>query len=579
MNENNHPENNGGNLNPGSGTQKQTFRSGNFSPVITQRRSAAQQNPAGTQNAASAGRTAGLNQRNSGQSPAAGGQTARRNVSNVPLASRGVRIPAQSAPQTVRTAPQNPARQASSAASQTQNPPPRQGENQTQVFKTPPVSGRPVQQSASQAAAPQTPQSRPSQPAAVPGNPPVRQNTGEPSSAGNGKNTGKKQKKSLSKRKKRIPTAVEYNQAQLRKMERAESTSSALSSLVKAVIYIVAILVVSGFLSYFGVSVGNDVFALMKTGDPVEITISDDTQTSDLSKLLKENGVIAYPTIFELYASLRGGEKGYEFLGGTYTVSAENNYDELLAIFEGPKKVRETVKITIKEGSTVNDIITLFVDEYGMGTREGFIDAIQNYDFDYWFIPDPSTFREGRTYRLEGYLYPDTYQFYTDWSEVAILYKILDNFNVKFDEKYQARCQEIGWSVDDVLTLASMIQMEGKLEQEYSTISSVFHNRLNNPAQTNGMLGSDATIQYVLTERHEDLTQEELDLDNPYNTYLYRGLPPGPISNPTYLEIIAAIFPKETNYFYFVSESSGKTLFAETYEEHLKNKALVQSTQ
>ena len=203
----------------------------------------------------------------------------------------------------------------------------------------------------------------------------------------------------------------------------------------------------------------------------------------------------------------------------------------------------------------------------------GFADAIQNADFsDYWFIAElDGSMDPARRYRLEGYLFPDTYEFYTDWTETQILRKLLDNFATKFDIAYKERCDELGLSVDEVIILASMIQMEAKYAEEYGAISSVFHNRLKSSAFMK-RLDSDATIQYALgTDRKSELTHEDTELDSPYNTYTNPGLPPGPISNPSLNAISYALYPDKTEYYYFVAKPNGYSLFATTEPEHLEN--------
>ena len=154
---------------------------------------------------------------------------------------------------------------------------------------------------------------------------------------------------------------------------------------------------------------------------------------------------------------------------------------------------------------------------------------------------------------------------------------MLANFETKFDMRYKTRADELGWSVDDVIILASMLQMEAKYETEYAKISSVFHNRLANTYATGGKLESDATIVYVLPAHVDKITNEELKTDSPYNTYLYPGLPPGPIGNPTSYAINYALYPDHTDYYYFVAQPSGYSLFAKTYEEHLRNIAAVEA--
>ncbi len=346
---------------------------------------------------------------------------------------------------------------------------------------------------------------------------------------------------------------------------------TALSSALKAMIYIIAVIGISVFLSFVIIYVGNDVFAFVKPNAEYDISIDEGDGISDVAQLLADRGVIEYPGIFELYAKLRKKDSG--FVGGTYTVSPSMNYDTLIASFKGKTVEKTQISITIPEGYTVDDIITLFVDGYGIGTRERFVEVIQNYDFSYyWFIEELET-RPDRKYRLEGYLFPDTYYFFSDSNEETVIDKLLTNFNRKFDESFRNRCTDLGMTVDEVVTVASMIQAEGKYASEYSTISSVFHNRLSNPAVTNGKLESDATIRYSLDL--DTVTPEDNDRDDPYNTYLYDGLPPGPISNPSLNALTYALYPAETDYYYFVAQANGYSLFAKTLTEHNANIAAI----
>ncbi|MEE0834993.1 MAG: endolytic transglycosylase MltG [Clostridia bacterium] len=344
---------------------------------------------------------------------------------------------------------------------------------------------------------------------------------------------------------------------------------SALSSVLKAVIYIVSVFVIAGLIGYYGIQIGNDVFAFVKSDAEIEITIDENTSTSELASLLKKNGVIKYPGIFKLYASLRHDDKPY--VAGTYTVKPSMNFDDLRKTFHEQAAEVTVLSITIPEGYTVDQIIDLFTSN-GLGTRDGFIDAIQNYNFEgYWFLDELESNPE-RKYRLEGYLYPDTYYFYNNASEISIIYKLLDRFSGIFPDEYRDACREKGMTVDQIVTLASMIQMEAKYESEYGWISSVFHNRLNNPSyETKGFLQSDATTLYGLAERKETVTPEDNQIDTPYNTYTRKGLPAGPITNPSFSAITWALYPAETDYYYFVAKSDGYNLFAKTSAEHARN--------
>ncbi len=368
------------------------------------------------------------------------------------------------------------------------------------------------------------------------------------------------------------------------------SGSTAVSSLVKAVIYIVSILVVSGFLSYFAIVIGNDVFAFVKPDDEITVTIGEGTTVKELGKILEENGVIKYAGVFDFYAKLR--DKNPALVAGEYTVTPSMNYDQLIRVFAKKSSSKaETVIVTIPEGYTVKEIVDTLVDKYHLSSREELYDVIENYEFNYWFIKQlDENISPLRKCRLEGYLYPDTYYYYSNASAVTIINKMLKNFDVKmkqtfktctapgadYIEKINNLCTARGKTFDEIVNLASLVMMEAYHDVEYGTISSVFNNRLNNPGrETGGFLGSDATFYYILQDDPpEELTSEILNIDDPYNTRKYKGLPPGPISNPTFLAINYALYPEDTKYYYFVAKKDGYNLFARTEKEHEENKKI-----
>lgn len=356
-----------------------------------------------------------------------------------------------------------------------------------------------------------------------------------------------------------------------------ESGGTALPSLVKAMIYIVTVFVIGGVLGYYGVVIGNDVFALVKSTDEISVTIPDGLTTAELGDVLEEAGVIRFPGIFSFYGDLRHDTKPY--IAGEYVVSPSMNFDQLRRAFHEKTPEATIISITIPEGLTTDEIIDLFI-ENGIGTREKFVDAIQNYDFEgYWFL-DELEVKEGRRYRLDGYLYPDTYYFYTTSSEVSVIYKLLDRFDEIFPDAYREALTERGFTADQIVTLASMVQKEAKYESEFGWISSVFNNRLSHPGyETQGYLNSDATTLYGLDDDKGFVTGEDNEKDGPYNTYTRKGLPVGPIANPSYSAITWALYPAETDYYYFVAKKDGYNLFAKTAAEHAQNKIAALSDQ
>lgn len=194
-------------------------------------------------------------------------------------------------------------------------------------------------------------------------------------------------------------------------------------------------------------------------------------------------------------------------MSGEVTVNPLMNYDTLINTLPTMSvPVRGTVRITIPEGLTVNEILDLF-EKNGVGKKSDFTDALQTHEYDFKFCKNLTKdnlseyrFDTNYSYRLEGYLFPDTYDFYLNENPVSAINKLLVNFNKKFEEEFYARCDELGMTVDEVITLASMIEKEGNNAEDYYIISSVFHNRLKNKANF-PYLNSDATLQYALAER------------------------------------------------------------------------------
>jgi len=336
-------------------------------------------------------------------------------------------------------------------------------------------------------------------------------------------------------------------------------------SVVKAVVYMIFVIVVSAFLSVAIIAVGNDVFAFVKNDVAVDVTIPEYASLDNVAEILFENDVIAYPQVFKLYAQLKKDDG--KFVAGDYQVTPMLNYDELLDSFkEQPKS--GISRITIPEGYTTDEIINLMVS-YGIGTREGYVEAIQNYDFDYWFLDEleANGISEDRLYRLDGYLFPDTYDFYNSSSEVSVLNKLLKRFGQIFTKEYKLQGETMGYTVDQILMIASLIEKEAGYPSEFFNVSSVFHNRLNN-RWNYPKLESDASIVYAIQHLTGERPQRiDTNYDTPYNTYLYNGLPPGPIANPSASAILAALSPSNTEFYFFVSDGS-RTYFSETKEEH-----------
>lgn len=351
-----------------------------------------------------------------------------------------------------------------------------------------------------------------------------------------------------------------------RKKHTMTESSNTVLSIVKCMAYITAVLVISVVLSIVVIFAANDMYGFVKSTDPVEITIPENADINDVADILHDNNIIKYKWLFKLK---EGNFKG-AFAAGTYNVSPRTSYGDL--VYELMEKPPTGISwVTIPEGFTTDEIIDLMVEK-GIGEREVYVDVINNYAFDYWFVSElgDDWDENGRIYRLDGYLFPDTYQFYNASSEVTVINKLLKRFSQVFTESYKLRAEELGYTTDEILNLASLIEKEAGTAADFGKVSSVFHNRLNNSASY-PKLESDATLAYAI--QHETGTRPTItgaDLDNnnsPYNSYKTDGLVPGPIANPSNSAILAALNPSETTYYYFVS-SDTETIFSSTKAEH-----------
>lgn len=369
---------------------------------------------------------------------------------------------------------------------------------------------------------------------------------------------------------------------------------------VKVVIYLVVVLSVSIFISASIISITNDVMALNKNSKEITVEINENATVKEVAKELEDKGVIKYPGIYKLYLKLRsdGGMDG-KFLAGKHTLNSDMNYEQIIKILSVPNTTSEIVRVTIPEGYTVYELLDL-LEEKNVIDKDGRKSMLEKLNdtssLDYKFLPEmPETVKDDdgkdvldtdKIYLLEGYLFPDTYDFYVGENIDSILAKLLNNFEDKFDESFYARCDELGMTVDEVITLASMIQAEGNNTYDFYFISNVFHNRLAKPAYY-PKLESDATTVYAFQGQKDrnTLTADDIKLyDSPYNTYLNNGLPPGPVCNPGHDAIHAALYPRYTivemdeqgntrekhveYYFFYSSANTGKTYFSSSLAEH-----------
>jgi UPF0755 protein len=284
------------------------------------------------------------------------------------------------------------------------------------------------------------------------------------------------------------------------------------------------------------------------------VTISRGTSFRAAVDSLEESGVIRSRWSFELAGRILGFTKSIK-VGKYLFVSGESNYSILQNIHYG--KSRLIIPVTIPEGWPLKKIIHRFGHDLGIDEKV-FIVLCQ----DEKFIKDQGISAKS----MEGYLLPDTYSFYWQTDEKEILVRILDGFKHFYNDSIEKRQEALGKTQSEILTLASIVEAESNIDEERPRVAGVYWNRL----KKNMRLEADPTVQYALGEERR-LRFLDLDVNSPYNTYRHFGLPPGPINNPGRLSILAALYPEQNEYVFFVATGKGGHWFAKNYSDHQKN--------
>jgi len=348
-------------------------------------------------------------------------------------------------------------------------------------------------------------------------------------------------------------------------------------------LYLVFVIGVSALLAGVGWVCANDVLALNKASHTTVITLNDSIFTEKeverengtvatvnaadigyVADLLKEEGLIEYTWLFRLYAMFSSADE--KLVPGTYEMNTDMDYRALVSNMGSRSASRMTATVTIPEGYTLQQIFEL-LEERGVTTVEKLNDMAANHDYAFSFLQDIPL---GRPNRLEGYLFPDTYEFYMGEDAKYVINKMLVNFDARVTDELRQVIADKGMNIHDIVIMASLIEKETD-GSDQTKIASVIYNRLNSNV-TNGKLEIDATVQYALPERKDKLTYEDLEIDSPYNTYLYKGLPAGPISNPGMAAIRAAIYPESTGYYWYILGDDSVHHFFSNYDKFINFK-------
>lgn len=359
------------------------------------------------------------------------------------------------------------------------------------------------------------------------------------------------------------------------------------SRLAGAILYTVLVIVAAFVLATVGWTWASDLLALNKEYASTIVTVppsyvtqteetSEDGETytvsrADIARItdqLAREGMIEHKFLFRLYAKFSNADR--KIVAGTYELNTDMDYRALVVNMGPASATRQTIDVTVPEGYTLDQVFQL-LESKGVSTVDQLKDMAANWPYKWKFLQDIPL---GDYRRLEGYLFPDTYTFYLGEDAKYVINKMLLRFDDMLGDYYDMFTEESPYSLHDVVIIASLIEEE-TTGDDYRTIASVIYNRLNYPAaETAGYLQMDSTLVYINGGRKPNANDKQLP--SRYNTYLYKGLPAGPITNPGMASLYAALDPENTGYFYYVyNPATSKHEFSRTYEEHMNRVAKI----
>lgn len=374
-------------------------------------------------------------------------------------------------------------------------------------------------------------------------------------------------------------------QALTEKERRAEKKAHKKRNKIKArknkrifsLVWLCMVLLVAFTLASYLVTGANDLFAVGRNEGTTEVTIPQKLDAAELSDILYQRGAISKPEFFELYAKLTVDDWSF-FQQGVYQIGTNLDYEDLINTLQGGNETREVVSVTFPEGSNALEIAAL-MEENEVCTAEEFLTALNQVDFTNYPAIAALGDVSARYYAPEGYLFPDTYDFYKGEELESVIGKLINNFQEKMSSATMAALiEQSGMSLDQIITLASIIQCEAADDSDMYKVSAVLHNRLSFGAENDIFrLECDSTSYYPY-KHAKDVPESGALSYGRYDTYQIDGLPAGPICNPGMDAINAALKPSTEgdapNYLYFCHDADGKAYYATNSYDHEYNKEL-----
>ena len=348
--------------------------------------------------------------------------------------------------------------------------------------------------------------------------------------------------------------------------------------------WLVSVAIIGAAIAVFLITGMNDLLAINRKGDNATVTVDipKDPTLDTVTEVLAKNGVIGEPNYFRMYATLT---KSDTFTQGSYELTKDMDYQAIISNLQGNSRRTDTVEVTITEGMSVVEIADKLVEEKALSEKDDFLKLCSSDDFDkdFDFL---AAIKNGsdRYFKLEGYLYPDKYEFYQNDDPKSIIYKLLNNYEKRMYEKQDfgydklysvhklMEKYETEYSLDEIMTIASIIQAEAADKEDMYYVSSILHNRLDADASMGvSKLGLDSTKYYPYRSEEALPDNVSSNYKSRYDTYDNEGLPPGPICNPGMEAIKAALKPYDTSYYFFCHDKYGNAYYASTIYEHEAN--------
>ena len=350
-----------------------------------------------------------------------------------------------------------------------------------------------------------------------------------------------------------------------RKPGRKKRKKSILWRVFSPIFYIVFVVAASALLAGFGWLLMSDLCAFNNEYMETTVQVTKEDDVASVAAKLEEAGLIEYDWFFRLFGKFANAEENIGI--GTYTLNTDMDYRALIVGMRsasGGNMNAETVMVTIPEGYTVMQTIKLLA-ENGVNTEENLLEAAKTSNFKYDFIDNSSE----EITRLEGYLFPDTYEFYVGHNAKDAFGKMLSNFNNKLNGLGDSltAAETRGYYLNDIVIIASLIEKETD-GTDHAKIASVIYNRLENVGETANLLQIDAALLYGLPDHEGALTNEDKAVDTPYNLYMHKNLPPTAIANPGLDSLRAAVEPETTEYYFYALGKDGRHVFSKTLAEH-----------